>query len=118
MSGKVWVRRWDDTVELFEAVAVDVAPNGIVDVTCCGANGKKETSAWWKWHSEGARDLYGYIDELATLPGWSPALRELIFSNLEARRDGRMGRYVSSLTGQASQERGSAFNRPSRASRP
>jgi hypothetical protein len=109
MTGKVWVRKWDDSLELLEAIEVGVAENGVVDLLCVDARGRQERRAWWRWKSEGATSLYGYIDELATLPGWSPALREIIFSNLEARREGRMRRWTAQAMGEGSQGKGSAF---------
>ena len=118
MSGKVYVREWADIEQVWEAIAVEVAPNGVVEVCAMGEGGDVRRGAWWKWKSDNAETFYAYLEELAHLPGWHPDYRQLIWDQFEQRRDARERRYVSHLRGEASQGKGSAFGRRAPSSRP
>lgn len=112
MAGRVWVSAWDDPEVILEAVRVSLAPNGIVEVEVRRpGTDVTATGAWWRWKSRSADDLYGYIDELATLPGWTGGLRATIFENLEDRRWGRVLRKQATKTGLRLPNKGSVRQR-------
>lgn len=121
MSGIVYVREWqEDPTTTWVAIIVRHASNGVLEVACETQDGRRrKCQAWWKWKSEGADTLYQYVDELARLPGWKgQESRDLVFDNLEARRHGRVMRWIASKTGEASQGKGSYFPRRVPSSRP
>lgn len=107
----VYTQDWDDAGQRYRAENVRVAGNGVVEVECEDQAGGRETRAWWRWKCEGAADLYGYIEQLQTLAGWQPEMRELIFTNLEARRVGRVQRWLDRALDRSRQGKGSAFKR-------
>ena len=107
----VYTQDWDDAERRYLAKRVGIALNGVVEVECDDLSGGRETRAWWRWKCEGVADLYGYIEQLATLDGWLPEMRDLIFTNLEARRDARVQRWLDRALHQVSKNKGAAFKR-------
>lgn len=104
----VYARAWNDVERLRVLVAVRLSVNGILEVAAAVPPvGQVEWSAWWKWKADSADTFYQYVDALATLEGWQPSFREVIFENVAARKAARLRRWITKRTGEDSQGKGS-----------
>jgi len=111
VMAEVDLQDWEDADRHYTALSVRVADNGVVEVECQNPEGQIERRAWWRWKCGAAADLYAYIEHLQSLPGWDASMRDLIFTNLEARRAARVQRWIAAALNEASESKGAAFKR-------